>query len=85
MQIKPTGSVRDGRTHADVAAQAEEFWQAKDCHANTGIPEGTWRYWAHVGEGPANFKLGRRRVWRKSAVLAWIAQQEDATTSGGAA
>lgn len=63
----------------------DEFWQAKDCSRETGIPEGTWRYFAHIGSGPANFKLGKRRVWRKSAVLAWIAEQEAATTRGGAA
>ncbi|WP_435595179.1 helix-turn-helix transcriptional regulator [Tsukamurella tyrosinosolvens] len=63
----------------------DEFWQAKDCHSATGIPEGTWRYYAHAGIGPASFKLGKRRVWRKSAVLAWIAEQEAASTRGGAA
>ena len=45
----------------------------------TGIPASTWRYWASIGAGPASFKMGRRRVWRKSAVLAWIAEQETAT------
>ncbi|MFD6353669.1 helix-turn-helix transcriptional regulator [Nocardia sp. NPDC004151] len=56
------------------------FLRAKDCEALTGIPEATWRWWAHVGRGPASFKLGaRRRVWRKSVVLAWIAEQEAAT------
>lgn len=58
--------------------QAEEFWQAKDCAKYTGIPEGTWRYWAHIGRGPANFSMGRRRVWRKSVVLQWVAEQEAA-------
>lgn len=72
-------------THADIAKQAEEFWQAKQCAENTGVPEGTWRYWAHIGQGPKSFKLGRRRVWRKSVVLAWVAEQESATASGGAA
>ena len=31
---------------------------------------------------PASFKLGRRRVWRKSHVLAWIAAQQAATGTG---
>ncbi|MEV6388533.1 helix-turn-helix transcriptional regulator [Nocardia xishanensis] len=63
----------------------DRYLQAKDCEALTGIPEGTWRYWAHIGAGPASFKLGRRRVWRQSTVLAWIAEQEKATRTGGAA
>jgi predicted DNA-binding transcriptional regulator AlpA len=60
----------------------EEYLQAKDCEKLTGIPTATWRYWAHVGSGPASFKLGRRRVWRKTAILAWIAEQEAATGTG---
>jgi hypothetical protein len=27
-----------------------------------------------------SFKIGRRRVWKKSTVLAWIADQEAATS-----
>lgn len=63
----------------------DEFLQAPGCENITGIPAGTWRYWAHIGHGPASFKLGRRRVWRKSAVLAWVAEQEAATQRGGQA
>ncbi len=69
---------------ADMSAQAEEYWQAKQVAACTGIPEGTLRYWAHRGDiGPASFKLGRRRVWKKSVVLAWLTDQEAATTTAG--
>ncbi|WP_107659557.1 helix-turn-helix transcriptional regulator [Nocardia suismassiliense] len=66
--------------------EEDTYLRAKDCEALTGIPEATWRWWAHVGRGPASFKLGaRRRVWRKSVVLAWIAEQEASATLGGAA
>lgn len=65
--------------------RTDEFLQAAACEHLTGIPAGTWRYWASTGRGPANFTLGRRRVWRKSVVLAWIAEQEAAANSGGAA
>ncbi|MFI9414938.1 helix-turn-helix transcriptional regulator [Nocardia gamkensis] len=63
----------------------ERYLQAKDCEELTGIPAATWRYWAHIGTGPTSFKLGRRRVWRESVILAWIAEQEQATRTGGAA
>ncbi|MGW0252764.1 helix-turn-helix transcriptional regulator [Nocardia goodfellowii] len=64
----------------------ETFLRAKDCEKLTGIPEATWRWWAHVGLGPASFKLSpRRRVWRKSVVLAWIKEQEKLTGRGEAA
>ena len=48
-------------------------------HLAAALPpaESTWRYWAHIGEGgPPSFKLGKHRVWRKEAVLAWLAEQE---------
>ncbi|MBT9296794.1 helix-turn-helix domain-containing protein [Rhodococcus sp. GOMB7] len=42
----------------------------------TSINESTLRYWASIHEGPTSFKLGRRRVYRKSVVLSWLAEQE---------
>ena len=48
----------------------------------TGTKASTWRYWASIGIGPTSFKLGRRRVWKKSHVLAWIAEQQAATGTG---
>ncbi|WP_313905539.1 DNA-binding protein [Rhodococcus sp. KBS0724] len=61
-----------------IAPDGDEFWQAPQCQIATGAPKGTWLYWAHIGKGPVSFKLGRRRVWRKSVILAWIAEQEAA-------
>jgi prophage regulatory protein len=55
-----------------------EFVGALDLEKLTGTRASTWRYWASIGEGPASFKLGRRRVWKKSVVLAWLAEQEAA-------
>lgn len=51
----------------------------------TGVPVGTLRYWRHAGTGPESFKLGRRVVYRRSAIDAWISAQQVATTRGGAA
>lgn len=64
---------------------SDEFCFATDLEGMTGVKASTWRYWASIGAGPASFKMGRRRVWRKSAVLAWIAEQQAATSTGGAA
>ena len=41
----------------------------------TGDPASTWRYWAINDTGPRSFKIGRLRVWRRTDVLAWIAQR----------
>lgn len=38
-------------------------------------PIETLRYWRHIGYGPRSFKLGRRVVYAKSDVEAWIDQQ----------
>ncbi|MGW6624045.1 helix-turn-helix transcriptional regulator [Nocardia sp. NPDC055002] len=73
------------RTAEEKTMIHDRYLQAKDCADLTGIPAGTWRYWAHIGSGPRSFKLGHRRVWRESAILAWIAEQEQATATGGAA
>ena len=53
-----------------------ELLDAHYLHALYGVPVATWRYWAHVGRGPESFKIGRRRVWRRSVVEAWIAERE---------
>jgi prophage regulatory protein len=60
-----------------------DFFSSTDLEKFTGTKASTWRYWASIGSGPASFKLGRRRVWRKSDVMAWIAHQEAATVRDG--
>lgn len=61
-----------------------EYLSAPELERLTGTKASTWRYWAHVGIGPKSFKLGRRRVWKRADVLAWIAAQEALTGVGGA-
>jgi predicted DNA-binding transcriptional regulator AlpA len=53
-----------------------EYVSAPELEQMTGTPASTWRYWAMIGSGPPSFKLGRRRVWKRSAVLAWLEAQE---------
>lgn len=38
--------------------------------------EGTLRYWRHIGEGPASFRLGKRVVYRAAEVARWISEME---------
>jgi len=64
----------------------ETYLRAKQLEELTGIPEATWRWWAHISYGPESFKMGpRRRVWKRSVVMAWIAEQERLTVRGSAA
>jgi prophage regulatory protein len=60
-----------------------EIVGALDLEKLTGTKASTWRYWASIGTGPASFKLGRRRVWKKSIVLEWLAEQEATTVRDG--
>jgi hypothetical protein len=55
-----------------------EFVDADDLEVWTGTKASTWRYWASLGQGPMSFRLGKRRVWRRSVVEAWLAEQERA-------
>lgn len=61
-----------------------ELLSALDLEKMTGTKASTWRYWAMLGTGPASFRLGRRRVWRKAEVVAWIERQASVDTSGDA-
>ncbi len=39
------------------------------------VPEGTLRYWRHLGCGPRSFKVGRHvRYWRADLIL-WLTDQ----------
>jgi predicted DNA-binding transcriptional regulator AlpA len=62
----------------DIMENTSEYLDSLDLEQLTGTPASTWRYWAHIGTGPASFKLGRRRVWKRSTVLAWLESQETA-------
>lgn len=55
---------------------AQEFLNSKDLQEMTGIASSTWRWWVSIGEGPASVKIGRRRLWRRSTVEAWLRERE---------
>jgi prophage regulatory protein len=57
-----------------------EYLSSADLERMTGTKASTWRYWASVGDGPSSFKLGRRRVWKRSVVMAWLEAKEKADT-----
>ena len=75
------------RTELENAARSvigeREYFTSKDLEKLTGTKASTWRYWDSVGQGPPSFKLGRRRVWRRSSVLAWLVEREAAAGETG--
>lgn len=59
--------------------QASEYMYADEVEAAYPVTAATLRYWASVGTGPKSFKVGRRRVWRRSEVAKFFAALEEAT------
>lgn len=60
-----------------TTAQAAEY---------VGVPAATLRYWRHKGEGPASYMLGGRRVvFDREDLDAWLDAQKKATVRGGVA
>ncbi len=57
---------------------ASEYLTAEDLEAMTGIAQSTWRYYSSVGKGPNSFRLGKRRLWKRSDVEEWLAEQRAA-------
>ncbi|SFU02128.1 DNA binding domain-containing protein, excisionase family [Geodermatophilus amargosae] len=40
-------------------------------------PVATLRYWRHLGTGPRSFRLGRRVLYRRDDLNAWIGAQHE--------
>jgi hypothetical protein len=67
---------RAGRTPGD------EMLTLQEACAFLRIPEGTLRYWRHLGAGPKSFKIGRHvRYWRTDLVL-WLTEQTNRPQHG---
>ena len=45
-------------------------------------PVATLRYWRHLGTGPRSFRLGRRVLYRRDDLHAWIDAQHGQVTAG---
>jgi excisionase family DNA binding protein len=45
-------------------------------------PVATLRYWRHLGTGPRSFRLGRRVLYRRHDLHAWIDAQHGQVTAG---
>ena len=57
-----------------------EYLFSSDLEEMTGIPASTWRFWAVNNQGPHSFLLGRRRVWARADVDAWLIEQAQKET-----
>lgn len=60
----------------DSEVEDDDLLTTAEVVAITRAPASTVRYWRHVGTGPRSFRLGRRVVYRRRDVLAWIEKCE---------
>jgi hypothetical protein len=58
------------------ASETDELCHVEEVAEILHMPPGTLRYYRHQGIGPRSFKVGRRVMYRRSVVLAWLADQE---------
>jgi hypothetical protein len=74
MTAQPNPTHPSPRTEADADAGDEMLTLQEACRF-LRIPEGTLRYWRHLGSGPRSFKIGRHvRYWRTDLIL-WLTEQ----------
>lgn len=57
--------------------QADDLLTTAEVALITRAPASTVRYWRH-GVGPTGFTLGRRVVYRRRDVTAWLLERETA-------
>lgn len=55
----------------------EDLLRIEEVSAESGIPINTLRYWRAQGTGPQSAKIGRRVMYRRADVDAWLREQFD--------
>jgi prophage regulatory protein len=60
----------------------ERLLTVRQIAEETGIPEGTWRYWRHLGKGPKFSRVGRRLRIAESDLNTWLEEQLGADEFG---
>jgi len=74
MTAEPSGLQGRPRYSPDVEREMLTLQEA--CRL-LRVPEGTLRYWRHLGRGPRSFKVGRHvRYWQTDLIL-WLSEQAD--------
>jgi excisionase family DNA binding protein len=58
-----------------TASREPELLTIREAAALLRAPVATLRYWRHRGTGPRSFRLGRRVLYRRDDLRAWIDAQ----------
>ncbi|SFP21385.1 DNA binding domain-containing protein, excisionase family [Geodermatophilus dictyosporus] len=59
-------------TSTNARSSASDLMTLAETAAYLRTPVATLRYWRHLGEGPVGFRLGRRVVFKRTDVDAWL-------------
>jgi hypothetical protein len=74
-QPNPHHSQHQQPNHLGVPKAGDEMLTLQEACTYLRIPEGTLRYWRHLGTGPRSFKIGRHvRYWKTDLIL-WLTEQ----------
>ena len=74
-QVNPDPTRRTSTSPGSPGSLGDEMLTLQEACIFLRVPEGTLRYWRHLGCGPRSFKIGRHvRYWRTDLVL-WLTEQ----------
>ena len=65
-----------------TASREPELLTIREAAALLRAPVATLRYWRHLGTGPRSFRLGRRVLYRRDDLHAWIDAQRGEDGAG---
>ena len=66
----------------DPARREPELLTITEAAELLRAPVATLRYWRHLGTGPRSFRLGRRVLYRRDDLHAWIDAQHGQVIAG---
>jgi excisionase family DNA binding protein len=62
-------------SHHESPDPGSEYMTTDDFAKLVHAPPETIRYWVFIGKAPKSIRVGRRRLWKHSDVLAWLEEQ----------
>jgi excisionase family DNA binding protein len=66
----------------DLARREPELLTITEAAELLRAPVATLRYWRHLGTGPRSFRLGRRVLYRRDDLQAWVEEQLGRSATG---
>ncbi|KAA0109116.1 AlpA family transcriptional regulator [Mycolicibacterium sp. P9-22] len=60
-----------------------DYLDVHEASALCGLPVSTLRHYRHANTGPESFRIGKKAVWPRHELLAWIEAQRAASLRGG--